>query len=248
MSKTFSSGCGAGVSTASVPLPAGVDGSFPAGTDGLFPAGLEELLPAESDDSPPAGPALDGALAPFSRAGVFPTAGFSSPAEESFSVTCPGAASEAPGFSSCPGVASSEAYSFPFCVVVVSEASVADVCGRLSVFVGVPDPPQPVRSSALSTHAMICSFFILYLHFLFSVLCRYTTQLPQDRPQVNGNLRRSRRKGRPPDVNFTLTHTMSLICKVCAAKGGSNRRSRPNSVVTTPSASMHSSPYFSKSM
>ena len=140
-----------------------------------IPAGLEELLPAESDDSPPAGPALDGALTPFSRAGVFPAAGFASPAEESFSVTCPGAASEAPDFSSCPGVVSSEAYSFPFCVVVVSEASVADVCGRLSVFVGVPDPPQPVRSSALSTHAMICSFFILYLHFLFSVLCRYTT-------------------------------------------------------------------------
>ena len=248
MLKDFSSGWGAGVSAASVPLPAGVDGSSPAGTDGLFPAGLEELLPAESDDLPPAGLALDGVLAPFSRAGVFPTAGFSSPAEESFSVTCPGAASEAPDFSSCLCAVSSEAYSFPFCVVVASEASVADVCGRLSVFVGVPGPPQPVRSSALSTHAMICSFFILYLHFLFSVLCRYTTQLPQDRPQVNGNLRRSRRKGRPPDVNFTLTHTMSLICKVCAAKGGSNRRSRPNSVVTTPSASMHSSPYFSKSM
>lgn len=242
MSKTFSSGCGAGVSSADPAAP------LPAGADGLFPAGLEELLPAESDDSPPAGPALDGALAPFSRAGVFPAAGIAPPAEVPFPVVCPGAASEAPGFSSCPGVASSEAYSFPFCVVVVSEASVADVCGRLSVFVGVPDPPQPVRSSALSTHAMICSFFILYLHFLFSVLCRYTTQLPQDRPQVNGNLRRSRRKGRPPGVNFALTHTMSLICKVCAAKGGSNRRSRPNSVVTTPSASMHSLPYFSKSM
>ena len=129
MLKDFSSGCGAGVSTASVPLP--------AGTDGLFPAGLEELLPAESDDLPPAGPALDGVLAPFSRAGVFPTAGFSSPAEESFSVTCPGAASEAPDFSSCLCAVSSEAYSFPFCVVVASEASVADVCGRLSVFVSV---------------------------------------------------------------------------------------------------------------
>lgn len=137
MSKTFSSGCGAGVSAASVPLP--------AGADGLFPAGLEELLPAESDDSPPAGPALDGALAPFSRAGVFPAAGFASPAEEpvspfaappcwagvSLSVPESAAVSEA-----VPGAASSFT-SVAACVLLCAPPPAVSFC-----------PPQPTSSAA----------------------------------------------------------------------------------------------------
>ena len=160
MSKTFSSGCGAGFSSAdpAVPLPAGVDGSFPAGTDGLFPAGLEELLPAESDDSPPAGPALDGALTPFSRAGVFPTAGFVAPAEESVSVFVSppcwvGMSFSAPESVSAsevvPGAASSFT-SVAACVLLCAPPSTVSFC-----------PPQPTSSAARQTSSKnTVAFFI----------------------------------------------------------------------------------------
>ncbi len=103
-----------------------------------------------------------------------------------------------PGRSASSCVTTSEGFSFPFCAAVVPEAAADATCGGSPsvVFADAPAPPQPARRSTLSIPAMICSFFILYLQFLFffSVLCWYTTQLPQDRPQVNGNLRSCHRK------------------------------------------------------
>lgn len=152
MSKTFSSGCGAGFSSADPAAP------LPAGTDGLFPAGLEELLPAESDVPFPAEPALDGALTPFSHAGVFPTAGFSSPAEEPVSAfaappcwaSVSSAVSESAAISEAvPGAASSFT-SVAACVSLCSPPPAVFSC-----------PPQPTSSAARQTDSKnTVAFFI----------------------------------------------------------------------------------------
>lgn len=158
MSKTFSSGCGAGVSTASVPLPAGVDCSFPAGTDGLFPAGLEELLPAESDAPLPAEPPLDGALVPPPCAGVFPAAGFVSPTEEPVSAFAAppcwagvfSATPESVAVSEAvPGAASSFT-SVAACFLLCAPPSTVSFC-----------PPQPTSRAARQTSSKnAVAFFI----------------------------------------------------------------------------------------
>lgn len=96
-------------------------------------------------------------------------AGVVSLAEEVIFFSPDGSVSIRPGRSASSCVTTSEGFAFPFCAAAALETSADVVCGGSSpaVFADTPVPPQPTRSSTLSIPAMICSFFILYLQFLF---------------------------------------------------------------------------------
>ncbi len=112
--------------------------------------------------------------------------------------------------SSC--VTTSEGFAFPFCAAAALEHRQMLLrwifsCG----FCGYSGPAAAYRSSTLSIPAMICSFFILYLQFLFFPSCAVHNTTTTGSPTSQRKSAQCHRKLEALCTTSIPTHTMPPI-------------------------------------